>query len=192
METKLSKQGLTKEEESELFKALAHKSYKDVGKDFGLDLKYPDYDDKKITSLVYVIARKIRKAPEVWGLSQDVVDVVQAAIDKRNIKSNPGLKSDIAIQEESFKDKLDIMRDTVADIITKKLEKYNTKKGINDVQLRDLKDLLSMAIDKSRLLKGESTENLIKISKIDTENMSPEQALKIVMKARDSLIESRK
>lgn len=181
----------TKEKEAEMFKALAHKSYKEVGKDFGLHLVY-DNDDARVTSTVFAIARKIRKAPELWGLSKDVIDVVQQAIDKRNVKVNPALKSDIAIAEESFRDKLDTMRDTVAEIITKKLNKYNTTKGIDNVQLRDLKDLLAMAIDKGRLLRGESTENLIKLSKIDTDNMSPEEALKVIMKARDALIEGKK
>ena len=84
------------------------------------------------------------------------------------------------------------MRDTVADIIVRKLKKYNTAKGHEDVQLRDLKDLLAMAIDKGRLLRGESTENLVKLSKIDTDNMSPEDAMKVILKAREILVEGKK
>jgi hypothetical protein len=84
------------------------------------------------------------------------------------------------------------MRDTVAEIITKKLNKYNTKKGVDEVSIRDLKDLLAMAIDKSRLLKGESTENIVKMSKIDTENLSPEDAMKVILKARELMLDSKK
>ena len=181
----------TKEKEAEMFKALAHKSYKEVGKDFGLHLIYPD-DDTRITSVVFGIARKIRRAPEVWGLSTDAMQVIQEQIDRRSVKKNPKIKSDIAIMEESFRDKLDTMRDTVAEIITKKLSKYNTVKGIENVHIRDLKDLLGMAIDKGRLLRGESTENLIKMSKLDTDSMSPEEAMKVILKAREVLIEGKK
>ena len=190
-ETKPVKIILTKEQQAEMFKSLAHKTYKQVGYDFGIHLMYPN-NDIKITSFVHNISKKIKKAPEVWGLSQDTVEVIQEALDSRSINKNPGLRSDLALQEESFRDKLDGMRDTVAEIITKKLKKFNTTKGIEDVQLRDLKDLLSMAIDKGRLLRGESTENLVKLSKIDTDSMSPEEAMKVILKAREVLTDGKK
>lgn len=182
---------LTKEQETNIFKALAHKSYKEAGKEYGLHLIYND-DDAKITSAVFSIARKIKKAPELWGLSKDTVDVVQQALDSRSVRKNPRLRAEVAIQTESFRDKLDNMRDTVAEIIDKKLKKYNTAKGVDNVQLRDLKDLLGMAIDKGRLLRGESTENIIKHSSINTEDLDPKEALAIVMRAREALVESKK
>ena len=182
---------LTKEQEALLFKALAHKTFKDVGYEYGIQFMYPG-NDIAVTAFVHRLADKIRKAPELWSISEDAMEVIEEAIASRSISKNPGLKSDIAIQEESFRDKLDSMRDTVAEIITRKLKKYNTVKGQENVQLRDLKDLLSMAIDKGRLMRGESTENLIKMSRIDTENMTPAEALKVIMKARDALIEGKK
>lgn len=183
---------LNKEQEVKIFKSLSHLSYKESAKENGILLLDPNASDIRLTAITQSIVRKIRKAPELWGLTKETVDVVQEAMDSRSIRKNPGLKSDLAIQEESFRDKLDTMRDTVAEIITKKLEKYNTKKGIDIVQLRDLKDLLSMAIDKSRLIRGESTENLIKLSKIDTDAMSPQDALKIIFRAREALIDNKK
>lgn len=181
---------LTKEQEALMFKALAHKAYREVGHDFGLHHFIPD--DGKLSSFVFNIARRIKKAPSIWGLSEDIVDVVQEAMDKRSVKKNPKIRSDVAIQEESFRDKLDTMRDTVAEIISKKLKKYNTVKGIEGISIRDLKDLLAMAIDKGRLLRGESTENIKKLSPINTDDMSPEEALKVIMKARDAMIEAKK
>lgn len=182
---------LTKEQEAEMFKGLVHKTYKEVGYDQGLHLMYPG-NDSKVVSVVYNIIKKIMKAPELWGISYDTLSIVRDSLDKRNIKKNPSLAADVAIAEESFKDKLDTMRDTVAEIISKKLQKYNTKKGIDDISIRDLKDLLAMAIDKGRLLRGESTENIIKLSRIDVDNMSPDEALRVVIKARDVLVESKK
>jgi len=182
---------LTKEQEASMFKSLAHKTFKEVGYEYGVHLMYPD-NNIKVTAFVHKIANKIKKAPEIWGISQDTVDVIQEALNSRSINKNPGLKSDLAIQEESFRDKLDIMRNTVAEIITKKLKKYNTTKGIENVQLRDLKDLLSMAIDKGRLLRGESTENLVKLSKLDTESMSPEEAMRVILKAREVLTDGKR
>ncbi len=182
---------LTKEQEAQMFKALAHKSFKDVGYDFGVHLMFPN-EDIKVTQFVSAISKKIKKAPELWGISEDVVEVIQEALDKRSIRKNPGMKADLAIQEESFRDKLDMMRDEVAEIIFKKLRKYNTKKGIDDISMRDLKDLLATAIDKGRLLKGESTENIKKLSPLNVDDLSPEEALRVIAKARDAMIEGKK
>lgn len=182
---------LTKEQEALLFKSLAHKTYKEVGYEYGVQFMYPN-NDIAVTAFVHRLADKIRKAPELWGISEDAMEVIEEAIASRSISRNPNLKSDLALQEESFRDKLDTMRDTVAEIITRKLKKYNTVKGAENVQLRDLKDLLAMAIDKGRLLRGESTENLVKLSKLDTDNMSPEDAMKVILKAREVLTEGKK
>ena len=190
-ETKPVKIFLTKEQEATMFKSLAHKTYKEVGYEYGIHLMYPN-NDVAVTAFVHRLAERIRKAPELWGISEDAMEVIEEAIASRSISKNPMLRSDMALQEESFRDKLDTMRDTVAEIITKKLEKFNTKAGIKDVQLRDLKDLLSMTIDKSRLLRGESTENIKKLSPLNVEDLSPEDALKVIMKARDVLIEGKK
>lgn len=182
---------LTKDQEVLIFKALAHKSFKEVGHDFGIHLMYPG-DDLKVTQFVSHLSKRIRKAPAIWGISEDLVGVVQEALDKRSIRKNPQMRSELALQEESFRDKLDNMRDTVAEIIQRKLKKYNTVKGAETVQLRDLKDMLGMVIDKGRLLRGESTENIKKLSPLDLKDVTPEDALKIIMKARDVLIEGKK
>lgn len=183
---------LNQEQEVRIFKSLAHLSYIKSAKANGLHLIEPEASDGRMLSIVQTIVRKISKAPELWGLSKDSVQIVQEALDRRSIRKNPGLRADIAIQEESFRDKLDTMRDTVAEIITKKLKKYNTVSGIKEISIRDLKDLLGMAIDKGRLLRGESTENIKKMSPIDTDNMTPEDALKVIMKAREAMLDNKK
>lgn len=180
---------LTREQEANMFKALAFKSYKTIGHEFGLHYYYKT--DAQVRTAVMGIARKVRKAPELYGISEDAVDVIDEAAASRSIRKNPAIRSAVAIQQESFKDRLDTMRDQVADMIMMKLDKYNSKKGIDNVTLKDLKDLLGLSIDKSRLLRGESTETIVKLSKMDTDNMTPQQALEVVMKARDAMIEAR-
>lgn len=180
---------MTKEKELEIFKSLAFKSYKQVGYDSGLHLIYKT--DPKVRAAVMNIARKVRKAPELYGISEDAVKIVDEAAASRSIKQNPAIRSAVAIQQESFKDKLDNMRDSVAELIMEKLKGYGKKGGIDQVTLRDLKDLLAVAIDKGRLLRGESTDNIVKYNKLDTENMTPQEALDVVMKARDAMIEAR-
>lgn len=181
---------LTKAQEAEIFKAIAHNGYKKVGYEFGFQHFYDN--DKLIIQAVFAIVRKIRKAPELWNLSEDVVEVVETSIASRSVTTNPKLKSDVNILEESFRDRLDTMRDAVAEIIMKKIAKYQKKGGEDDISIRDLKDLLAMAIDKGRLLRGEGTENITKLAKIDVDNLSADDALKVIMKAREALVESKK
>lgn len=182
---------LTKEKEVELFKALAHKPFKEVGKDLGLHLFFKE--DHKMVNFIFNICRRIRKAPDLYGLSQDTVEVVQEAMDKRSIRKNPKIRGEVALQNESFKDKLDLMRDRTAEMIMKKLDSYDKSvKSLEGISIRDLKDLLSVAIDKGRLLRGESTENITKLAKMDVDELSPQEAMKVVMKAREALIEGRR
>jgi hypothetical protein len=49
-----------------------------------------------------------------------------------------------------------------------------------------------MAVDKYRLVKGESTDNIIHYSKLNLDNVSPEEALTLVLKAREAVIDSKK
>lgn len=189
-ETVIARPILNKEQESKMFKEIAHKSYLDVGKDFGFHLYYKT--DQKVRSAVMNIVRKVSRAPEIYGISQDVVEVVQEAAASRSIKNNPRIKAQINIENETFRDRLDTMRDKVAEMIMMKLQKYDTKKTIDGITIRDLKDLLAVAVDKSRLMRGESTENIAKLAKIDTDGLTPQQALDIVMRARDAMIEAKK
>lgn len=184
---------LNKEQEIKIFKSLSHMSYKAAAKDNGLDIISPESDDIRLTSWAHAIARKIMKAPQLWGITQDSVDIIRESIDSRSIKPNNKLRADVALENESFRDRLDNMRDKVADMIMAKLKIYGrNSKTLEGISVKDLKDLLSTAIDKGRLLRGESTENIIKLSRIDTDKMSPEEALRVIMKAREALIESKK
>ncbi len=182
---------VTKEQEVAMFKSLTHKSYQEAGKDLGFHYYFKS--PVKIRGEVLKIVRRIKRAPELYGISKEVVEVVEEAAQSRSISLTPHTKSKLAIEEDSFRDRLDNMRNTTAEMIQKKLNKANkSSRSLEGISIRDLKDLLSMAIDKSRLLKGESTETIAKLSKIDTDNMSPDEALKVVMKAREALLDARK
>ena len=179
------KMELSKEQELEIFLALKTGSLLEVGKKFGLD-KYYGSDDK-VRSTVSYIAGKVKRKPELYGISDGSVrDVVSSTA------ARTGQNIEVVIDgATSFRDKLDNIRDTAAEILTKKLDTLNTKKGIEGVKLTDIKEILAMAIDKSRLLRGESTENITKMSKIDVDSLKPEDALKMILRAREALMEAK-
>jgi len=184
------KLNLTKEQEVEIFKALAHKTYLEVANEYGIDSVYENPGAKRI--FVHNIYRRIKKAPDVYGLSKDTIDVVTEAVDSRRIVYNP---TQVFVEEREvneFKDKLEVVRDQVLDLVSKKLEKISKGKNIDTVKLSELSSTLSMVIDKARLVRGESTEHVTHFAKMDLGSVSPEDALKLVLKAREATIESKK
>lgn len=180
---------LTREQEIEIFKSLVDKTATESMKALGLDSMFKN--DGAIRIHVYNIISKIKKAPELWGLSQDAVDVVSRALDGRKIAHKTGYIKER--EKEQFKDRLEVIRDTAADILTKKLSIINrNKQSIGEVKLKDISDVLKDATTALRVAKGESTENVIHYSKIDLDKVSPEEAMKLIFKAREALVENNK
>ena len=184
-----AKSPLTKEQEIELFKMLSHKTSTEAGKSFGLQDVMKN--DGAIRIYVYNIVRRITAAPELYGISQDGIDIVRAALDAR--KGNRPSALTVAKEKEEFKDKLEVIRDTATDILSKKLQMINKNKNtLADVKLKEVSDILAMAVDKIRLVKGESTETVVHLSKMSLDDVSPEEAMKLVLKAREALVEGKK
>jgi hypothetical protein len=181
------KMQIDRETEAEIFKKLAHSTLQKVALEYGFDKYYDTPATQK--AAVSNIAQKIKKAPSLYGLTQEVVDLVSETMQSRSIMNTS--KAELIAQAESFKDKLDNMRDTVAEILQKKLDKDKKKGNYDSVSYRDLKDLLATIIDKSRLLRGESTEHVLHLSKVDTDKLTPQQSLAIIMKAREAMLEAK-
>lgn len=187
---KVTKPIITKEQELEIYKKLAFKSLKEVGYEYGLQHYYKK--DAQVRTAILNIANRIRRAPELYGITQDVCDVIDEAVSSRSIKQNPSQTFVKEIEQNEFKDKLELVRDRAVEILNKKLEKISKQKDMGDIKLKEIADVLSMAIDKYRLVRGESTDNIIHYSKVDLNNISPEQALQLVLRARDAVIDNKK
>lgn len=181
---------LTKEEEAEIFKGLVHKTGLELANEYDFGRVYQADGAKRLA--IHNIVNKIKKAPELWGISPQVVELVQEAMDARKIVHNP-LQVFVKDREvKEYKDKLEVIRDQATQILSKKLESLGKGKNIESVKLNEIANVVAMSIDKLRLVKGESTENIVHFSKLDLSNTSPEQALALVLKAREAVIESKK
>jgi len=180
---------LSREQEAELFKHLIDKTAIEAAEAMGITDRYET--NASIRIYVFNVVRRIKKAPELWGISKDAVDMVQKALDSRAVvKSSQVIKEK---QREEFKDRLEVIRDTAADILTKKLAIINKNKNTLDgVKLKDISDIMKDAYQSIRLIKGESTDNVIHYSKVDLDKVTPEEAMNLILKARENLIESKK
>ena len=181
---------LTKEEEARIFKELVHKTSLEVANEYDFGRVFNTDGAKRMA--IFNICRKIKRAPELWDITEPEVSLVQEAIDARKITYNPlqVFVKDREIRE--FKDKLEVIRDQAAEILAKKLEKATKGKSMEEIKFTEISSILAMAIDKLRLVRGESTENVTHFSKMDLKDIKPEDALALVLKAREAIIESKK
>lgn len=181
---------LTLEEEVEIFKGLVHKTGLELANEYNFGRCYTTDGAKRLA--IFNIVRKIKKSPDLYGVGTDVIELVQEAMDARKIVHNP-LQVFVKDREiKEFKDKLEVIRDQAAEILSKKLEKATKGKNIEDIKITEVSNILAMAIEKLRLVKGESTENIIHFSKMDLSKVSPEEALNLVLRAREAIVESKR
>lgn len=181
---------LSVEQEAQLFRHLIDKTLVEAGNLMGLDKFYTK--KSALRWYVFSVVNRIKKAPELWGISPDAVEMVVNALNIRTRKVENTTEIMVEKEREDFKDKLESIRDTATEILSKKLNIINkSKNNIADVKLKEISDVLKDAQTQLRLVKGESTENIIHYSKTDLDNVSPEEALKLVLKAREKMIEQK-
>lgn len=181
---------LTKEEELTIFRGLVHKTGLELANEYNFGDVYNTDGAKRIA--IFNIVRKVKQAPELYGISDGEIQLVQEAIDARKIVHNP-LQVFVKDREvKEYKDKLEVIRDQATQLLSKKLEQLSKGKNVESLKLNEIANVVSMAIDKYRLVKGESTDNIVHFSKIDLSNTTPEEALRLVLKAREALIEGKK
>lgn len=179
---------LSREQEAAIFRDLTDLTLAEAGRKHGLH--HLIQDNVKMKFAVHKIFKKVSANPTIYGVEPSEAKEIVALVQSRSSRANKNLAPVIEREkEQEFAETLEGIRNTTATMLLRKLEKAGaTNKGLDDVSFRDLKDVLAMAVDKSRLLSGRSTENILHHSKID-KNISPQEALAIVLKAREAYVE---
>jgi hypothetical protein len=174
------------EKEVEIFKALAQKSTYQVGLDFGFDKVYKDA--RAVRNAVNAIFNKVRNNHETYGVSKDVIEVVEKGMVERKA-SVVGVSMREKEETVDIKSLVSGIRDKTFTLIDKKLDRVsNNKKKLDEISFKELGIIAGIAFDKSQILKGEATENIAVLAKIDT-NISPEEAIKLALAARENNVD---
>lgn len=176
---------LTNEKKGFIFKMLAHKPFYETGIEFGFDKHYRDANS--IKGAMYRIYTQVRAEPSKYGVSQETVDLVVDIVSKRSTANYlPTLR-----EQNDAKENIDIKelvlsgRQKAMILVHRKLEMIGkSKKKLNETNLGTLATVAAILFDKGQIIKGEATENVAVLGKIDT-NMSPDQALDMVLKMRE-------
>lgn len=177
-----------KEKEAEIFKKLAYKSCAEVGIEYGFDAVYPKRS--QITTAVNNIKTKVRNNAEEYvehGITPEVVEMVQKAAESRNVA--PQHRREALQKLEIDSDIVNVLtkgRDTVFALMNRKLDILaKSKKELAKTSLKELSVAGGILFDKAQLLKGEATEHIAVMAKID-KNITADDALKMVSEMRES------
>lgn len=180
---------LTPFQHLEIFKELQTKTTTQISLEYGFNNRYKDMNQSR--AAVYSVYRKVLTNPEVYGATPQLVEAVKHAVENR--KAGKNIKTELIDQREKvnfIRSELDGIRDKAAKIISMKLDRaLISKKERNQLGLKELSQVLATVVDKGRLLGGQSTENVLHYAKV-AKDISPEEALKLVLKAREAIIES--
>lgn len=182
---------LTLEREAEIVKALAYKSSYEVGLQFEFDKHYKD--SKAIRNSVMNIYRKVKKSPEKYNVSTEVLSVIADAMGHRNVL---GAKREVAVAEKeieggSIRDLVMGVRDKSWRLIDRKLQRASkSNKRLDAVSFRDLGTLAGISFDKSQIINGQATEHIALKSDIPG-NIDPVAALDLVLRMREANVASK-
>ena len=178
---------LGKAKEAEVFKMLAYKTAAEVGLEFNFDKVYTNKNS--LTTAVGSIKAKVKNNPDDYrefGITDEVLDIVRKAAEERNI--SPGKRREVYQKldlEMELSPRISAIAGKSFALIDRKLDMVSkSKKLLNNTSFKDLGIIAGIAFDKGRIMRGEATEHIAVMAKIE-KNMSPEDALKMVAEMRE-------
>lgn len=182
---------LTDEEMGVFYRLMETKTYMAVCLEMKLD-KW--YSKNSLIPTAQKIVNMVRQDPAKYLVHPDTVVRVEHAIRERNVTQKTketALEKDLAEENQSFKNILEDTRMGLLDIVSRKVKRLGrSNKKIDEANLGTLVTSLAILIDKTQLIRGEATENVAVLAKID-QNISPEAALDMILRMRETNLESK-
>lgn len=166
-----------------VFLALETNSFVEVGKQLGLSKYYKS--DGSIRTAVNRAYNTVLDDPLKWNITIEKAKEIQGIVQSRGLGS-------VARRENKEAQVLDIStlittnRDKAAGLIRKKLDYLDRNpKALAEMSLRDLVGALHILFDKGQIIAGQATEHIAVMTNLP-DNMSPEDALKMVTRMRQA------
>lgn len=174
---------LTVDQKAGLFRTCATKSFYDVGIEFGFDKHYKT--NAGIKNAAYKVYKEVLEAPEAFGVHPDTQTLVREAVANRSVAVSP--KKTVSEQKDglTLTQYVEENRNIASRLIHKKLTQLdNSKSALRGESLVTLGKIFGILFDKGQILAGQATEHIAVMGNIDS-NMSPDQALDMVLKMRE-------
>lgn len=182
---------LTREQEADIFRHLAYKSSYETGLHFGFE-KYCK-DARAVRNAVTNIYNKVRKNPDQYGVSGEIVTLVADAMANRQLvqTKNAVTIAEKEIDSDDIKTIIPSVRNKAWKLIDRKLTRASrNNKSLDAVSFRDLGTLAGISFDKAQIISGQATEHVALMGKIEG-NINPQDALDLVLKMREATVASK-
>lgn len=182
---------LTDEEMAKMYRMLETHTFMNAALAMGLDKWYAK--NSLIPTAQKVIAL-VRSDLERFAIHPDTAKKIEFCISERNqtkMSRESALEKDLAAKNQDFKNILEDTRMGLLDILSRKVKRIGrSNKKIDEMNLGTLATTLAIIIDKTQLIRGEATENVAVLAKID-QTMTPEAALDMILKVRETNLEAK-
>lgn len=186
---------LSPEKEGAMVRQLAYKTSMEVGLEFGLDKHYSDL--KGVRNKVQNVYRKVMANPDKYGLGPEIIKMIADGLKSRQLGFSPSAKrlepslAEQKIDSRDIKDLATSIRDKSFKLIDRKLDRLsNSKKRLDAISFKELGVIAGISFDKTQILKGEATENIAVLGKIEG-NLTPQEMIKAVLEHREELVASK-
>jgi len=182
---------LTDAQKKVLVKDLVANSFNQAGINAGLDKQYKNRSS--LVSAVRKIYQEVKLNPEKFSVSVDIIELIE-----KNLKERQSIMVGKTNDSIIAKEKKELSKMTVNELVNenskksavllhKKLDMIGkSKRELASVGLGTLVTAYGITFDKSRIIAGESTENIAVLAKIKTEDMTPEEMMDIMLKKREA------
>lgn len=171
-----------------VFKALATKTFEQVGYEFGFDKHYKDSVGMK--NAVHRVYMEVKTDPERFAVDKGVYDLVLNAVAERSSRRgrtaiDASLREANLLAKEDTKALLTNTRNDVLSVIYAKVKTIAaSKKKLDAVPLGTLAQTFGILFDKAQILQGEATENVAVLAKVK-DNLPADELLKIILSQKE-------
>lgn len=182
---------ITREQEADIFRHLAYKSAYETGLQFGFDKTYKDA--RAVRNAVNNIYGKVKKSPEAYGISGEVVKLVADAMANRQLvqTKNAVVVAEKEVDSDDIKTIIPSVRNKAWKLIDRKLTRASrNNKSLDAISFRDLGTLAGISFDKAQIISGQATEHVALMGKIEG-SINPQEALDLVLKMREATVASK-
>ena len=175
-----------------MFTMLLEKTTLQVAYEFNLDKRYSS--EKSMLTSIQRIISEVRNDPDKFGVSPEMAKAVQAAIDGRKKLTLSGAHSQkpTIVSQNELLNPEDIKgltisgRNKAMQLINKKLDHLGKdKKSLDKVGIGELAKVAGILFDKGQIIQGQSTENIAVMSKNIKTDMTPEEAMEVLLNMRE-------
>jgi hypothetical protein len=182
---------LTDEEMGVFYRLLETKTYMAACLEMKMDRWY---SKNSLIPTAQKMVNMVRQDPEKYKVHPDSIVRIEHAIRERDVNRKTretALEKNLATENQNFKNILEDTRAGLLDILSRKVKRIGrSNKKIDEMNLGTLATTLAIIIDKTQLIRGEATENVAVLAKID-QNISPEAALDMILRMRETNLESK-